>query len=480
MTGTVDFLYSSLADDLESQISAGVYRTGERLPSIRNLRRERGVSISTVSQALLELERRGLVEARPRSGYFVTPPTLAMKTPSLKRHRVRPRRVPVPHLADDFVSASADGSLVPLGGAVLSPDLLPLKQLSRVARSVVSGSARAFARYGPPAGAPELRRTIAKRMLGLGLPVGLDEVVISAGCMDSIRLALLATTKPGDLIALESPTFFGFLQAVRDLGLYALEIPTHPDRGIDVDALDRAAKRHAVRAAVITPIFQNPTGACMPQQDKERIAKLAKRRGFTIIEDDVYGDLVFAAPRPAPIAALGIGDVIYCTSLSKTLAPGLRLGWLLPGEHLDRVRRLKLSGTITSPALNQLVAAEVLDGGSYERHLRRLRVALKTQVATMRRALAMHLPAGTEVTQPEGGFLLWVRLPKGVDAHRVYQRAAQSGVSILPGTLCAVDDKYRRYIRINAGYPWSPLIESAVKTLGELVARDSEQRQSVG
>jgi DNA-binding transcriptional MocR family regulator len=459
-----DYLYRALADDLASQIGDGVYRDGERLPSIRTLHRERGVSISTVSQALVELERRGLVQARPRSGYFVSQST--MDTPAVTRHRVRPRRVPLPHLADDFVTASANATMVPLGGAVLGASLLPLKHLARLTREAASDGAASFASYGPPAGSPVLRRLIAKRMLALGLAVNADEVVISSGCMDAIRLALLACARPGDVVALESPTFFGFLQAVRDLGLYALEIPTDPQLGLDVDAFERALTRHRVQAAIVTPTFHNPTGATMPDAAKRRVAELCARHRVTVIEDDVYGDLTHVEPRPRPLAALSKrGDVIYTSSFSKTLAPGLRIGWLLPGKHLDRVRRLKLSGTIASPALNQQVLGEYLSSGAYERHLRRLRGKLRHSTTATRLCLAQQLPEDCRVTSPSGGFLLWLRLPKGTDAHALYERAHAEGISILPGTLCATDRKYGDCIRINAANPFDATIEEAIERL---------------
>ena len=410
------------------------------------------------------------MEARPRSGYFVAA-NKTIATPQVKRHRVRPRRVPLPHLADDFVTASADQTLIPLGGAVLSAELLPLKHLARLTREVASDPAKCFARYGPPAGAEELRRQIAKRMLTQHMSVTTDEVVVSSGCMDAIRLALLATTRPGDVIALESPTFFGFLQAVRDLGLYALEIPTDPQTGIDIDALGRALARHQVEAVIVTPTFQNPTGATMPDDAKRELGRLAKRHKVTIIEDDVYGDLPFELPRPTPVAALSDADVIFCSSFSKTLTPGLRIGWLLPGKHLDRVRRLKLSGTITSPAVNQLVIAAFLETGAYDRHLRKLRSALKSQLQAMRACLAEHLPPGSSVASPSGGFLLWARFEEGLDAHALYGEAQQNGISVLPGTLCATDAKYNNCLRLNAGYPYSDAIEQALITIAELSSK---------
>lgn len=470
-----EFHYVALARDLEQQIEAGLYRAGERLPSIRKLHRERGLSMSTVSQALAELERRGLVEARPRSGYFVAPPR-SLPPPALRRHRIRPRRVPLPHLADDFVTSSADPKLVPLGGAVLSAQLLPLEHLGRITREVSRRAAQAFAMYGSPAGSPALRRQIARRMLELGCAATDEEVVISAGCMDAIRLALTAVTKPGDVVAVESPTFFGFLHLVRDMGLYALEIPTHPTTGVDLESVARALDRHDVRALVLTPNFHNPTGAVMSDDAKREVARLARRHRVTIVEDDIYGDLYFGERRPAPLAALADGaDVIYCSSFSKNLAPALRIGWLLPGRHADRVQRLKLSGAITSPALNQLVVAEFLASGSFDRHLRRLRGQLETQVGGVLAMLSAQLPASARVTQPRGGFLVWVALDAQAtprdddDGLWLYERARRAGVSILPGALCGVDAKHRACMRLSCGYPIDDALRGGIERLGAIL-----------
>lgn len=463
------FRYVALADDLERQIAEGVYRGGDRLPSIRTLHRERALSMSTVNQALAELERRGLVQARARSGYFVAP-ARRREAPALQRHRMRPRRVPLPHLADDFVTASADPGLVPLGGAVLSPELLPLKQLCRITRDVSQRVARAYATYGPPAGAPELRRQIAKRMLELGLGVTPDEVVVSSGCMDAIRLALLAVAKPGDVVAVESPTFFGFLQLVRDFGFYALEIPTDPRTGIDLASLQRALQAHEVKALIVTPNFHNPTGAVLPDEHKREVGRLARRHRVTVIEDDIYGDLYFGDRRPTPLAAVAEGaDVLYCSSFSKNLAPGLRVGWVLPGRHLDRVRRLKLSSMITSPALDQLVIAEFLEMGSFDRHLRRLRGQLKSQMSSVLAELARGLPRAARVTDPEGGFLVWVDLGADVDTLELYERARRVGVSILPGALCAVDAKHRARFRVSCGYPFDDRMAAGIERFLRLV-----------
>ncbi len=474
------FRYVALADQLERQIRAGVFRPGDKLPSIRTLHRERGLAIMTVSRSLAELEGRGLAEARPRSGYVVRYAEGAIRAPAAQLRRGRPQRVLAPHPADDFVSSSANPRLVPLGGAVLAPELLPLKHLQRLIKEVVKRPARAFAAYGLPAGAPELRRAIAGRIVPFGHELTADEIVVTSGCMDAVRLALQSVARPGDTVAVESPTFFGFLQAIRDLDLLALEVAVDPTTGIELPWLAREIARHPVRALIVTPTVQNPTGACMPDASRLELLALARRQGVTIIEDDVYGDLYFGERRPSSLSALDPeADVIYCTSFSKTLAPGLRVGWLAPGRHLDRARRLKLSGTITSPAISQLTLAKYLASGAYERHLRRLRPRLRTQLGAARRALAAWRLPGIEVTDPAGGFLLWVRLPRGIDAVAVAGEALRQGIAVMPGTLCTLGSGYRDCLRLNCGNPWTRSFDRAAHALGEIVRAHAEARNGV-
>lgn len=461
--------YQLLADQLERQIRAGVYGAGDRLPSVRTLHRERGLAIMTVNAALAELERRGHAQARARSGYFVTS-ALDLAIPAARRPSPRPRRMPASHPVDDFVAATVDPRLVQLGGAVLGSELLPLTLLGRIARETLPATARVFASYDTPAGAVELRRALARRGTAIGHELHADDVVITSGCMDAIRLALLASTRVGDTVAIETPTFFGVLQAIRELGLSAIEIQTDPSSGLDPDALDTAARRHPIRSLVVTPTLHNPTGACMSVDRRRRLLAVARRHRISIIEDDVYGELVVTGRVPTLAAMDPTADVLLCSSFSKTLAPALRIGWIVPRLHLDRVRRLKLSGTIASPPFGQLVCAEMLARGAFDRHVRRLRSRLASQVAQARRAIANHFPPGTQVTDPVGGFLLWVRLPPRADAVALQAAALDAGISILPGTLCAIGNEYRGYIRISCGQPWDRRSERAFARLGQLVS----------
>lgn len=458
--------FEELARELARQIELGVFRPGDRLPSVRQLRSERGVSMTTASEALAELERRGLAESRPRSGSYVR--ASARRLPTPPRPSVDPglRGVTLPAIADRFVAASAEPGVVPLGGAVVAPELLPSKVLARLARIELRRRDRVFGLYGPPGGDPGLRRALARLAREWGLGVGPEDVVITAGCMDAIRLALLATVEADAVIALESPTFFGFLRLVRDLGHPVVEIPVDPVEGLDLDALEAACARHPIRALILTPTLQNPTGATLSQANRRRLVELAAANGFVVLEDDVYAHLADEA-QPPVLAADPRGPVVLCGSLSKVVSPGLRVGYAISPRFAGALARHKLSGTICSPALNQRVLRAFLDEGRLSRHARGLRSRVDRQRAALASAVASAFPDGA-LTHPAGGFLLWLHLGAGADAMALYHKAIEAGISILPGPLCSASEGCGEFVRLSAGYPFSDAHADAVERLATL------------
>jgi DNA-binding transcriptional MocR family regulator len=457
-------LYLALANDLSAMIARGAYREGDRLPSVRMLHEERGIAIGTVSQALAELERRGAIEARPRSGYYVLP---VHATARDTRASERATPVPLPHVTDDFVMASADAALLPMGGTVLSPAIVPVAALARIGRRILASQPDVLATYGPPAGDPALRREIAKRMVTIGVGISPDDVVITSGCMNAMRLAIGVATKPGDTVVIESPTFFAVLPMLRDAGLLVIEVDATSEQGIDLDALESVAEAQPVHAVIVSASIQNPTGAVLSDAAKHRLLAITRRCGARIIEDDVYGELYFGTQRPGPLAAIAtaVDQVFYCSSFSKTLAPGLRVGYVISRGAHHALARAKLAHTIASPVLNQRIVAEFLGGGAYERHLRRLRHALAQQVASARAAIVQHFPRTARVTAPVGGFVLWVELEPGTDSLALYQRARQAGISILPGAVCALTPRFAHCIRISCGHPWTQAFDAGMRVL---------------
>ncbi len=476
------FRYVGLADYMESKIMAGVYKSGEKLPSIRKLRKSTGLSITTVHQAYLELEKRGVAEPRPKSGYYVRPLLKnIMPAPELEKHEAAPRKVSVGDLFRNIVADMSDPGLIQLGGACPAPELFPYKDLAKTIR----GNAASYLKYGvatyeKPEGNPELRRQIALRALAPDTGVGLDEneIVTTNGCMEAIHLCLRATTSPGDVVAVESPTFHGFLQLLEDLNLYALEVPSDPKDGIDLDELERALEANPVKAGLFVPNFQNPLGSLMPEVNKERLVEMFAEREIPVIEDGIYRELYFGSSRPRTLKYFDrAGKVLYCSSFSKSLAPGLRVGWTIPGKYRDNIVRLKLSTGISSGTLSQVMVARYLKTGAYDRHLRKLRTALKRQAGDLLMAIARHFPEGTRVTAPAGGLVVWVRLPSSADSLEIYSQARNAGVAVLPGHLCSTRKRFRSCIRLSCANPWTPELEEGIERLGEIVANTLSKRR---
>lgn len=468
-----NYRYIRLADQFEKKIMAGDFTAGEKLPSIRALHRHAGLSITTVYQALIELEKRNLVETRPKSGFYVKPLVQnVLGQPELKKHRLQPHKISVNELASAIHQAMGDETIVQLGGAAPSPDLLPVKTITRAARSAINTDMTGTLSYGHPEGIYDLRRQIAKKMIGVTGNITADQIIVTNGCTDAVTLCLRAITDPGDTVALESPTFFGFLQLLEDLKLKALELPTHPAEGIDLKSLESVLETHSIKALLIIPNISNPLGYVMPEQKKRRLVKLLQRHNVPIVEDGIYSDLCFEDETLPSLKSYDRKDmVLYCSSFSKTLAPGLRMGWTVPGRFARRVRRLKMNSSIISPALNQQIAAACLKTGFYDRHVRKMKNTLKIQISNMAAAIAKYFPDGTKITQPAGGLLLWVQLHPSIDSFEIYQEALEKQISILPGFLCSSAGRHRNCIRLNCGFPWSKRLEESVKTLGDLIKK---------
>lgn len=478
-----DFRYRQLATELEGRIISGQYRLGERLPSLRNLHQRTGYSITTVAQAYAELQARGLVESRRKSGYFVRM-ALERSLPLPQgggQGLDRPRKVSISSLAESILSVLHDPSVLPFGAALPACELLPLRQLASAARSVrqryFTGQGLG---YGHPQGEEVLRRRIAARMVHVGRQVAASELLITNGCMDAIQLCLRAVAQPGDIIITESPTFTCYLQLIEQLGLMALEIPTDPQQGIDLGLLEEALfngtwRRNRVAACLLNPSFQNPLGFDMPPARKRELVELLAAHQIPVIEDDIYGDLHFGATRPVPLKRFDRhGLVLYCSSFSKTLAPDFRVGWIMPGRYLEQVARLQFNSSIARSKLPQLIVADFLEHENYDRHLRRLRQAIGQQLASTARAIARFFPEGTKLSAPDGGYILWVELPDGVDGMELFQRARAEKIFIIPGVIASSSGRFKHCIRISCGTPWSEAMEQGMRRLGELAARMAE------
>jgi len=498
-------LYQRLAAQIERGIASGALRAGDRLPSVRQLTQQHGVSMSTALQALRHLENHGVVQARPKSGYFVAQRAPMLPEPQLDLRMEGATLVSMDQVLHEFLTIVDDPLAVPSFHAAPARALLPEAKLQALMASVNRRHPE-YASCYQMGGSAALRHEIARRAAGSGVPLRPDEIVITNGGMEAIYLALRSVAQPGDTIALESPTYFHLLQVIESLGMRVLEIPSHPRTGISLEALDlatapqqgrsqggappwgdgRAAPKGAidagaVRACVLLPNFPNPLGSLVPHENKRHLVQMMAERGITLIESDIYGEIYFGEQRPAVLKTFDAhNDVILCSAFTKTVAPGYRIGWVAPGRHFMKTQALKFRTSVACPMLQQEVIAQFIRDGGYDHHLRRLRAALKAQAHQMADAIARHFPMGCRLSIPQGGLMLWIELPRHVDSREVFALARLEHIGVAPGAAFSISRRFDHFIRLQYGDPWSPRMEEAMRKLGSIVSRLAEREPAQG
>jgi len=468
MNSEIPLAYERIERRIEALIKGGTLVPGDRIPSIGELCRTEKVSPSTVIQALANLEARSLVRARQRSGFFVEPP-LHIPLPSDIEVELKPTRTTISdEVAQVFHDLSKPG-LIPLGAGVPDPSLLPCDDVARSVSRAARNSPSDFGRYALGSLDLGFRQEIAKRLARSGCTVAPEEIVVTNGCMEALNLAIRAVAGPGDVVAVESPTYFGILEMIESLGMQSLPVPSTCRLGLDLDVLEKSLRKFQVAACLLIPSFGNPNGACMSQERRNRLAGILAKHKIPLIEDDIYGDLYFDEERPRPVKAFGeCRDTLLCGSFTKTLSPGLRLGWVAAGRHVEDVRRLKLISSIATSQIISRAGMEFLQSGAYDRHLRKFRRALETQMNRISSGIFQAFPEGTAVSRPRGGYFLWVELPEGVDSMKLRDAAKIRNISICPGPIFSTESGCRNFFRINCAVRWGADIESAIWTLGEL------------
>lgn len=462
--------YATLAALLSQRIEQGLYPAGDRLPSVRTLSLEHGVSISTVQQAYRLLEESQLVEARPKSGYFVQRRRTLAELPAVTRPVQRPVDISQWEQVLELIRNKPREDVIQLGRGmpdISEPTLKPLtKALGTLGRH---GDLRSLL-YDSIQGVIGLREQIARLLLDSGCQISADQLVITTGCHEALFTGLRAVCQPGDIVAVDSPCFHGTMQTLKGLGMKALEIPTDPLTGISLEALELALEQWPVKTILLTPNCNNPLGYIMPEERKQRLLTLAQRYDVTIIEDDVYGDIAYQYPRPRTIKSFDEdGRVLLCSSFSKTLAPGLRIGWIAPGRYLERVLHMKYIGTGSTATQPQLAIAEFIRHGHYLQHLRRMRTRYQQNRDVMTGWIMKYFPPGTRVSQPRGGFMLWIELDEAFDTLRLNRHLELQGVQIAVGSIFSASGKYRNCLRINYAPKLTPEIEQAVLRVGETI-----------
>ncbi|HOP64982.1 MAG TPA: PLP-dependent aminotransferase family protein [Spirochaetota bacterium] len=462
-------LYEKIADRISGEISGGAFYSGDRLYSIREASERFSVSMSTVIQAYRLLEDRGEIEARPQSGFYVRKKVEPHHENDTCSQLGGPSDVVLEDLAMRVIQDSANPSLIQFGAALPDPELLPFSKMS-MHLSSVSKDLRYVNLYGNPEGVEELRVQISKKSHIAGTPVQPDDIIVTNGCMEGVYIALSVLCRPGDLVAVESPVYFYLFKTFHSLGLRLIEIPTHRKHGVSIEALRLALEYHPVRACLFITNFNNPLGHFMPDENKRELAELIAEKDIPLIEDDTWGDMYFTDKRPRTVRSFDrSGNVILCSSFSKIIGPSFRIGWVSPGKWMKEMRNIKLSLNVGTSVLPQLAVSRLLATGGYEHILRTQRKAYFQKMKSFVSAIRRHFPRGTRVSEPDGGFVLWVELPLGIDSVELYHLALEKGISIAPGTICSMSGSFTNCIRLNSAC-WREEDEPAVKMLGRIAA----------
>lgn len=462
-----DFLYTEITNGIAGQIRSGVLKAGDKLPSVRILCQQHGISMNTAKRVFLELESQSLIESKPQSGYFVSRyqklPLPEVSKPSKAGSNKEPEEL-IRKVFDNM--GREDLTLFSIG--VASGSLLPLAKLNKEIVKATRELKGCGTAYEPLQGNVKLRRMIAIRSLGWGGNLNENDLVTTSGGMNALSFCMMALAKPGDTIAMESPCYSGILQLARSMGLKVLELPTHPTTGIEIDALKKAIPK--INLCLLVPNFNTPLGSCMPDENKKEVVRLLAKHNIPLIEDDIYGDLYFGPQRPKCCKSFDEeGTVLWCSSVSKTLAPGYRVGWIAPGKYKDQMLKLKLVHAISSSAVTQEAVANFLQSGRYENHLRKLRQTLQSNYQQYVNTIAEYFPDGTKTSRPQGGLTLWVELDRSINTTELFDSAIKKKISIAPGRMFTLQDQFENCMRLSIGLPWSEEVKDKLKLLGKLV-----------
>ncbi|MBX2808037.1 MAG: PLP-dependent aminotransferase family protein [Cellvibrionaceae bacterium] len=461
-------LYETLAQNIAERIEQGYFQPGDKLPSIRQMSAEHDVSISTAQEAYRLLEERYLAAARPKSGYYVLASNSSPTLPDISRPSQKPLLVSRWEQVVELLHSHEKNGMLALGKGVPDVSSNSLKPLLKITATISRRADIAQLTYDSLEGPEVLRHQIARLMVDSGCRLHPDDILITTGCQEALACSMRAIAKPGDIIASDSPGFYGAMQTIQAMGLKALEIPTHPETGISLEALELALEQWPIKILQLNPACNNPLGYTMPDAHKVRLMALAKQYDLLIIEDDIYGDLAYSYPRPRSLKSYDTeGRVLFCSSFSKTLSPAFRTGWCAPGRYLQQVKHMKYVSTACSSTLQPRAIAEFIAQGHYERHLRKMRGQYVQGRDRMIEWVQRYFPEGTRMSHPQGSFLLWVELPKALDSNDLNRALLSEKVSIAPGILFTAANKYRNCLRLNYAQRADDKIHQAVKTIGE-------------
>ena len=469
-------LFLQVAMRMAQMIASGTLQVGQRLPSVRDCAAQSHVSVGTVVQAFAILEEHRLVQPRAKSGFFVAPASQAIASALVQKisrrpaEATRPLVLPVPAQNDSSNPVRGAKALVSfVGFTPKDRDFFDADRI-RVALSRATRLKRqSLAEYSSSAGTATLRQAVALRGLHLGCVLSGDDIVITSGCINAVAMCLQAVTRPGDMVAIESPTFFGFLDLLEALNLKAIALPTDVRTGVSLPALQLALDTQPIKALLLVPTLSNPVASVMPLTHKRALARLVAKYKIPLIEDVVFNDLLATDVRRRAVKAYDSeGWVMTCGSFAKTVSPGIRLGWVAAGRWSKEVATLKrVQGASTNVVLEHALA-DLLTQGSYEAHLRRLCSQMKHRLGQARKMIQSSFPPGTKVNEPPAGYTLRVELPGGVDSMVLFKLCKHQGITVGPGQLFCASHRYRHCLRLSFAAQWGPVEQAALMEVGRL------------
>ncbi len=459
------FKYETIFNRLKTQIENGLFNPNQRFYSIRYLMESETISLATANRVFQELESERLIYSQSRSGYFVSEDiqgealqvTLASNLPDQK----------VSHL--NFPTNSQQKKKISFESAVLDEAFTPKSLLNRILVSISKSENLAHARLIPPPGLTDLRRGIARLMQTRGVVCRPDDVLITAGDGAAFELALRAVTNPGDSVAIESPTYFGILQAIEKVGLNAIEILTDPHNGICLNDLRDVVHKNRIACVFLNPTLHNPLGFTMSNENRRLLMNFLNMKKIVLIEDDVFYDLYDEKNQLRPIKSFDEkGIVIYCSSFSKVISPGYRIGWCLPGIFYKKIEYQMLNSNLSHSSLPQIILSEFLKKGYYDKHIKILKKRLSNYSSVIFMLVIKNFPSGTRVSRPAGGYIFWIELPTILDTNKICAAALTKGISITPGQIFSASSIGSTTFRICLGCPLTRDVISAIECLGSI------------
>lgn len=469
------YKYEQIIEHFSTAIEKGTIACGSKLPSLRHTAGQFNCALSVALQAYQELEVINIIRGVEKSGYFALPiqHTTGIPAPEKYGHTLISQSSNPNSHTSKIVEIGTDRSILSLGCAVPDQSILPIAKLKKSIIRHTKDKPQLLCDYSPSGGHPFLRSEISKLMLERGVVVSKEELLITNGCTEALTIAIRCATQEGDTVAIESPAFFGLITILKQLGRKVLEVPTAATTGLELDEFAEILTKHEIAACIFSANYQNPLGSIMPEENQKRLIELAKQYNFTPIEDDVYGECRFDNKRLSPAKALDKrGKIIYCSSFSKTVSPGLRIGWLIGGELHQKCEELQYTESLGGPSLTQYSLADFLNNGGYNFHIRKFRKKIATQVFQIKQLLLRYFPKETLISHPTGGYFLWIELPEQVDSIKLFEEALSENIGIVPGPVFSSNNKmFNNCIRISCGSPVTQKTELGIATLAQLITQ---------